>query len=433
MNLRDIGVLYRNELRSALRERNIIFNSILLPLLLYPVIIWLIFTGITFVQGQTEGTVAKVALVGVPEGHEPLLEKFGDAERFQLVTLASDADLKRDVTLGVVDAAAVFSIPVPASPSGEGRLSRPNFDVRIVYDESLERSQAAADRLRTAIDEYRSEWIDGERRRAEISESDWEQFAISRKDAASGRDIGAYLLKAILPTILILMIALGCFYPAVDTTAGERERATWETTLTLATSRTNVIAAKYLYVATLGTTAGLLNLAAMILSLGPIFASLGVGKQRGLSFALPLSAAPIIGLGATLMAMFIAAMMMIIASFARTFREGQSFVGPVYTVLILPMMFLQSPDIVLTPALSFVPVINVALMFRDAIGGVYRWPLVGTTLLVEILAIVACLVTARRILQFEDVLVGSYSGSFFKFARERLFGAAKPGERGPRT
>jgi hypothetical protein len=45
MNLRDIRVLYSREIRSALRDRTIVTNSILLPILLYPVIIWLVFTG----------------------------------------------------------------------------------------------------------------------------------------------------------------------------------------------------------------------------------------------------------------------------------------------------------------------------------------------------------------------------------------------------
>jgi sodium transport system permease protein len=95
-------------------------------------------------------------------------------------------------------------------------------------------------------------------------------------------------------------------------------------------------------------------------------------------------------------------------------------VSPFYLVVILPVSFLQSPDIELTPRLALVPVINVALMFRDAIGGVYRWPLVLLTIAVEALTIVACLALARAILRFEEVMMGSFSGSVFKFARERL-------------
>ena len=36
MNWNDVWILYRRELRSALRERAIVVNSILMPLFLYP-------------------------------------------------------------------------------------------------------------------------------------------------------------------------------------------------------------------------------------------------------------------------------------------------------------------------------------------------------------------------------------------------------------
>ena len=54
MNFRDIKVLYCREVRSALRDRTIVTNSILLPIFLYPVLMWLVYTGITFISGQNE-------------------------------------------------------------------------------------------------------------------------------------------------------------------------------------------------------------------------------------------------------------------------------------------------------------------------------------------------------------------------------------------
>jgi hypothetical protein len=95
-------------------------------------------------------------------------------------------------------------------------------------------------------------------------------------------------------------------------------------------------------------------------------------------------------------------------------------VSPFYLAVILPVSFLQTPDLELTTRLALVPVVNVALMFRDAIGGVYRWPLVLLTIAVEGLSIVACLALARQILRFEEVVVGSFSGTLVTFARARL-------------
>jgi hypothetical protein len=63
----DIQLLYVRELRSALRERNIVVNGILVPIFLYPLMLWLIYTGITFVGGQTEGFASRMVLQGLPQ------------------------------------------------------------------------------------------------------------------------------------------------------------------------------------------------------------------------------------------------------------------------------------------------------------------------------------------------------------------------------
>jgi sodium transport system permease protein len=181
-------------------------------------------------------------------------------------------------------------------------------------------------------------------------------------------------------------------------------------------------------VATLGVVAGLLNIVAMVLTMGPVLARLGGGAES-VSFRIPASAIPVVALGAVMVALFVAAGMMICAAFARTYREGQTMVSPFYFLVIMPAIFLQSPDIDFTPRLALVPVINVAMMFRDAIGGVYQWPLVATTLAVEAATIAVCLALARRILQFEDVLMGSYNGSVFKFLRERYLARGRAGGR----
>jgi sodium transport system permease protein len=189
--------------------------------------------------------------------------------------------------------------------------------------------------------------------------------------------------------------------------------------MTLAADRASIVTAKYLYVATLGLAAGVLNIVAMVLTLGPILSSLLGTEADRVSFAIPVKAIPIVAIGAALTALFIAAGMMICAAFARTFREGQTMVSPFYLLVILPATFLQTPDLEFTPKLALVPVINVAMMFRDAISGVFRWPLIATTIVVELAVIAACLALARRIVEAEDVLTGSFTGSIVTFLRGR--------------
>jgi uncharacterized membrane protein len=95
-------------------------------------------------------------------------------------------------------------------------------------------------------------------------------------------------------------------------------------------------------------------------------------------------------------------------------------VSPFYIATFLPVMFLQVPGLELTPTLALIPVVNVAMVFREAVAGVYRWPLIGITILVELLCVALCLWLATLILRYEDFMLGTYGGSFYKFLKERL-------------
>ena len=54
MDWRQVGLLYRREIRAALREKSIVINSILIPAFLYPFLLWAVLNGILFATGQGE-------------------------------------------------------------------------------------------------------------------------------------------------------------------------------------------------------------------------------------------------------------------------------------------------------------------------------------------------------------------------------------------
>ena len=51
----------------------------------------------------------------------------------------------------------------------------------------------------------------------------------------------------------------------------------------------------------------------------------------------------------------------------------------------------------------------------------YHWQLIGITLAVETVCVIIALRIAMLVIQNEDFVIGSYSGTFGKFAKERLF------------
>jgi len=418
VRLADIWTIYSFEVRSALRERTIVTNSILMPILLYPFMLWAMFTGIVFVRGQTEGMSARVALRGVPEAHRALVEQFKRDERFTILEGGEAVEvLTERIRGGDVDGLIEFL------PASAGAAQFPdNFAVRVTTNDSKERSVAAGERVRERIVAYRDRWLEREAAGRGVRAAEWQQFALEGKNVASSKQMGQFLLGLMLPMFFVIMVAVGCFYPAVDATAGERERNTWETLMSAGASRSAIVVGKYLYVASFGCVAGLLNLIAMTASMRAVLAPLLARSNESLEFSIPPAAVPVMALGAVLLAMFVAAGMMIFASFARTFKDGQSMVTPFYLLVLLPVMFLQVPGIKLTLPLAVIPVVNVAMVVREAISGVFNWPLIGLAVAVEAATVAGCLLLAGFILRFEDVVIGSYSGNLSLFVKERLLG-----------
>ena len=111
--------------------------------------------------------------------------------------------------------------------------------------------------------------------------------------------------------------------------------------------------------------------------------------------------------------------MMILAAFARTFKEGQSMVTPVILLVIFPVVVLNDPSMEFTPALAGIPVVNVVLLLRQAIAGNVLWLQLGITVLANAAAIAACLWLASRILRVEEIATGSFEGNLFQFLRQQ--------------
>ena len=416
MNLRGIGTLYRRELLSALRERSIVVNSILIPVFLYPVLLWVMFNAIVFVSGLSREMASRVAILNLPSSHseirDSLLERGGVEIDDSVASLAEGVEKVRGAELDAI----VEFLP----PASEGAALANNFRVKITYDGSEERSRNARSRVSRAIGEYRGRWVLDEAQALGLEEDDLSQFRVREHNVSTDEEEGNFVLAQMVPFLMIFMVAIGCFYPAIDSTAGERERSTWETLMTVSASRGSVVGAKYLSVATFGLTAGMLNILAMTVSMGAIVRPLLAGRGEAFQIMIPLMAIPVMVLAVVALAMFFAAAMMILAAFARTFKEGQAMIMPVYMMAFIPILFMTDPDLALSPRTALVPVANVHLMVRDAMTGVFHWSAVGVTVLMTGVLIALCLWMARTVLQFEDLLLGSYAGSFWKFAKERL-------------
>src|SRR5262249_50232876 len=169
MNFRDIKVLYLRELRSALRDRTIVTNSVLLPIFLYPLLMWLVYTGITFVSGQNEELKSRIMLQNVPTGHLSLLKEFQVDKSIVLVNVAAPAAETRS---GSLDALVDFLPPKAALPIQN------NFATRITFDESRDQSSRARSRIDQKLSRYKEAYLERQAGQLGLSREQFQDFWI---------------------------------------------------------------------------------------------------------------------------------------------------------------------------------------------------------------------------------------------------------------
>src|SRR5207244_9214524 len=126
-----------------------------------------------------------------------------------------------------------------------------------------------------------------------------------------------FSLAALIPLILVLMTVTGAVYPAIDLTAGERERGTLEALIAAPVPRLGLLIAKYVAVLTVAILTALVNLTAMTItahSTGLATSLFGGGMTVGVVVKILLLL--------VLFAAFFSAILLALTSYARSFKEA---------------------------------------------------------------------------------------------------------------
>jgi hypothetical protein len=84
---------------------------------------------------------------------------------------------------------------------------------------------------------------------------------------------------------------------------------------------------------------------------------------------------------------------------------------------VLPLAFIQSPSQEFTTRVALIPVVNVAMMFRQAIGGFFDWKPMAITLAMELFCVTAALKIATTLVEREDFMTDTSGGVFRRLLR----------------
>ena len=221
----------------------------------------------------------------------------------------------------------------------------------------------------------------------------------------SGAGIGRYVTL-----ILVVLLFTGGSIAAMDIIAGEKERGTLETLLTTGAGRHEIVAAKQLAISSVAAAITLIQALNFLLyvrleviPLPPNF-DLQITWRALLTLLvlyLPLAAA-------------IAATLLIISTYAKTYKEAQMYFFPVYLAGMVPALAAALPGISLRSAISLVPVANVSIAVREILTGRPDNVMILVTAGVMTATAAGLMWKSARLLSSEDVLsAGSIDWSEF--------------------
>ncbi len=383
-----VWTIFRREVRDQLRDRRTLFMVFVLPLLLYPIM----GIGVIQLSAAFEQKPRRVVVVGAEhlppappllnrakDGFDPSL--FGrpkDAERLVVILEKAETPwlrpgaVREGIRGGLADAVVTIPPDIARQIAAVGSAPLP-----ILYDSTDEPSQVTYLRVREVLERWRDQIVQARLARDQKPPGYTEPVEVAAEDVAPAGEAGGSMWARLFPFLLVLMALTGAFYPAVDLCAGEKERGTMETLLISPASRTEIVLGKFFTVMMASIMTALLNLVSMGLTgvqLAAQVANLGPkagGKMTAILapphpssyFWMMLLLIPLAG--------FFSALCVALATLARSMKEGQYYMTPMYLVSLPLILVTLAPEITLDLFYSLVPITGPSLLLKALILGEY--------------------------------------------------------------
>ncbi len=392
--MNEILIISRKELLSVIRERRVLFTTLILPILIMPLLMFgpiLLFGN---AAQQTQQSVQKVGVVGVPAEVLDELKK-ARVEPVEM-TNPQEAVQRREV-----EAALVFE---NGNYTLFGRLSG-----------GATQSALVVEKVQGALRTYKDRLVAQELQARGIGTDVLEPFKLKTMDASREEERAAGLFAFLIPYFLVLFIQMGGMPVAVDATAGEKEKGTLEALLAAPVPLIQILLGKGLAVFVMSLLSTLAAITGLLLG-GGVFRNLFAAQlqavqsgensaQLGGALALdPLGYLSIV-VTAILFALLIIALMISLGLYARTFKEAQSYMSPLMLVMIIPILFLQFSDFLKLQDWYFaLPFVGVVLALDSIVKGSSTALQLGITWLSTLVFAGLALWLAYRNFQREDVV-----------------------------
>ena len=380
----------RKELVDGIRDRRSVMSA-LIPPLMWPLMIVLMLNFIAEKRRQADDI--ELPIVGASHA-ETLVDWLKQQRGVEVV------DGPQDPYTAVRDGDVKFVIVIPEDYNELFAQSKA-VEVELVIDRSDDDAGVFVRRARRLLSAYSGQ-IGMLRLVARgVSPAVAAPIRIDEVDVSSAQQRAA-MVMAFLPMFLVLATFVGGMNIAIDTTAGERERGSLEPLLVNPAPRKSIVAGKWLASVVFAWVSVLLTfvLLQQAMERAPL-------ESLGLRFQLDAGDVGALLAAVIPLAFLASGLQILVASFARSYKEAQTYVSFLIFVPMLPAFVMMFSPIDPQPWLTMIPLLGQHLLITEAMRGEPGSLLVSLGAGVTVtLSGLACVAVTTRLFQREKIIFG---------------------------
>lgn len=357
--LKTISTVWRKEVHDNFRDRRTVLTTLLMGPVFGPILFAALINFTVSEQLSSVEEDIEIAVVG--SEHASNLTTFLESQGITKIT-GHEID-NFNSAIGAVRSGNQDVVVLIEKQFGEQLSSESGAHIGLVFDQSNNRAQSKVSRVRNALQNYSS--LIGRLRLVArgVQPGVVEPIIVDNFDVstASGRSA---LLLGMATYFLLLASLMGGLYLAIDTTAGERERKSLEPLFATPASKTGLLLGKLAATVSFMTITLALTLASFTIAITFLpLERIGMSSAFGPIAAIKAFAVifPFLPLAAALMTM--------IASFSKNYKEAQSQVSLVMLLPTLPLVVAAIMNVRPSLPLMFVPSLSQHLLVTNLVRG----------------------------------------------------------------
>jgi sodium transport system permease protein len=389
MRLQSIKLIYLKETLDLLRDRRTIISMLLFPLLVMPLIFlglnYFLFRSINRAQDKQFNLALKqeTGLEGITSSLEQAGFKVRSSDNPRRAVENKETELGVDVS---------------------GETNSPT--IRIYSDQSQLEVNVASGRIETALNQLKEAKIKNELQRAGVPERILTPFTMEKVNTAPQQKMSGMFIGTMIGYMFVTFMLMGAMYPAIDMTAGEKERRTMEMLLSSPAGRGEIVFGKILVAITASFTASVLTIISFGISFFFGMKGFKSGRQPQLIMEIPLDAKTfgLIFVSIIPMAILSATLMIAIATLAKSYKEAQSYLTPLLLVAIIPAMVSLIPGVKLNAGMALIPIVNFSQLIKEIMLGDWSWTGFTLTLLSNLIYAAIAFTAAVMVFKNERIL-----------------------------